>query len=251
MTGIDLSSLNDSERGVLLLLAEGHTAKSIATISGRSVGAVNERLREARRKTGVGSSRELARLFAQENRDKEIGVARAMAGGRGEEVPGAGRSDRLVMKGLLAMLFVAIAAAMILSTQNHAQRSDPNVDKIIGRSNDNPSDFRDRFLAETRDDSWAAATERAARARYAAIPGLAHDASLRVVCASTICQVSGHSVPGGDEAEQNKALAALQGAALITEFGALGLQREAVAVKGVGTKGVPAFAFVSYWARRR
>jgi DNA-binding CsgD family transcriptional regulator len=250
MTGFDLSSLNDAERRVLLLLAEGHTAKSIATISGGSVGAVNERLREARRKTGVGSSRELARLFAQESRDKEIGVARAMPSPRGEEPAGANRSGQLVTKGLLAMLFVAIVAAMILSTQNHAQRSDPDVDKIVSRSSDSPSDFRDRFLSETRDESWATATERAARARYAAIPGLAHDASLRVECASTICQVSGHSVPGGGEAGQNKALGALQSTALIADFGRLGLQSKAVAVRGAGTKAVPGFAFVSYWCRR-
>ena len=56
---IDLSRLNEAERRLLRLLAEGHTAKSIATELGTSPAAVNERLREARRKTGVGSSREL------------------------------------------------------------------------------------------------------------------------------------------------------------------------------------------------
>ena len=75
---IDFSRLNAAERTVLDLLAQGHTAKSIATITDRSVGSVNERLREARRKTGVGSSRELARLLAaQENRDELIGMAEA------------------------------------------------------------------------------------------------------------------------------------------------------------------------------
>ena len=58
---IDLSRLNEAERRVLRLLAEGHTAKSIAAELATSPAAVNERLREARRKTGVGSSRELAR----------------------------------------------------------------------------------------------------------------------------------------------------------------------------------------------
>jgi DNA-binding CsgD family transcriptional regulator len=251
MAGIDLSSLNEAERSVLLLLAQGHTAKSIANMTGRSVGAVNERLREARRKTRVGSSRELARLFAQENRAKEIGVAPAIEA-REEEAPGAGRSGRLVSKELLVMLFIAIAAvAILVAPQNHAQRPDPDVDGIIGPSSDTPRDFRERFIAETRSDSWAGATERAARARYAAIPGLAHDASLRVVCAATICQVSGRSVPGGDEAQQNKVLGALQSAALFREFGALGLQSKAVAVKDLGTRQAPAFAFVSYWERRR
>ncbi|HET6407092.1 MAG TPA: sigma factor-like helix-turn-helix DNA-binding protein [Chthoniobacteraceae bacterium] len=54
----DLARLNEAEREALRLLAEGHTAKSIAGLTGRSVAAVNERLREARRKTGIGSSRE-------------------------------------------------------------------------------------------------------------------------------------------------------------------------------------------------
>lgn len=72
---IDLSRLNEAECRVLGLLAEGHTVKSIAHSIGTTPGAVNERLREARRKTGVGSSRELARLLkAQENRDEQIGV---------------------------------------------------------------------------------------------------------------------------------------------------------------------------------
>jgi DNA-binding CsgD family transcriptional regulator len=71
----DLSRLSDAERRALLLLAQGHTAKSAADLLGASEAAVNERLREARRKTGVGSSRELARLVAQESRDEKIGVA--------------------------------------------------------------------------------------------------------------------------------------------------------------------------------
>lgn len=75
MTTPDLHLLSDAERQVLALLAQGHTAKSIAAATGRTENAVNERLREARRKTGVGSSRELARLLAQENRDEEIEVA--------------------------------------------------------------------------------------------------------------------------------------------------------------------------------
>jgi len=50
--GADLSRLNDAERRVLLMLAEGHTAKSVANAIGSTPAAVNERLREARRKTG-------------------------------------------------------------------------------------------------------------------------------------------------------------------------------------------------------
>ena len=64
-----LEALNDYELEILRLLANGHTAKSIAARLGRSETAINERLREARRKTGLGSSRELARLLEIARRD--------------------------------------------------------------------------------------------------------------------------------------------------------------------------------------
>lgn len=73
-----LEALNDNELEILRLLANGHTAKSIAASLGRSETAINERLREARRKTGVGSSRELARLLdAQKIWDKNIVLSAA------------------------------------------------------------------------------------------------------------------------------------------------------------------------------
>lgn len=60
----ELSRLSDAERRVLLLLARGHTAKTAAAELGVSEGSVNERLREARRKSDVGSSRQLPRMVA-------------------------------------------------------------------------------------------------------------------------------------------------------------------------------------------
>jgi DNA-binding CsgD family transcriptional regulator len=71
----DLSRLSNSEQQVLRLLAEGHTAKSIASELGLSQGAVNDRLRSARKKAGVGSSRELARwLRTAETGSPETGA---------------------------------------------------------------------------------------------------------------------------------------------------------------------------------
>lgn len=60
-----LKSLNERERETLRLLLAGHDAKSIAREHRLSVHTVNERLRAARRKLGVSSSREAARLLAQ------------------------------------------------------------------------------------------------------------------------------------------------------------------------------------------
>ncbi|MBX7481522.1 helix-turn-helix domain-containing protein [Qipengyuania qiaonensis] len=71
-----LAALTDTELEILRLLAAGHTAKSIAAELGRSESSINERLRDARRKTGIGSSRELARLLdAQKIWNKKIDLA--------------------------------------------------------------------------------------------------------------------------------------------------------------------------------
>jgi len=69
--------LTDREMEILRLLVAGHTVKTIATRLGRSETSINERLRSARRKTGVGSSRELARLLdLQKTCDKNIDLSR-------------------------------------------------------------------------------------------------------------------------------------------------------------------------------
>lgn len=71
-----LTGLTQQELEILELLASGHTAKTIAARLGRSEASINERLRDARRKTGIGSSRELARLLAaQEIWDKNIDLS--------------------------------------------------------------------------------------------------------------------------------------------------------------------------------
>ncbi len=59
-------ALTPKELEVLELLAAGHTVKSIAARLGRSEASINERLRDARRKTGMGSSRELARMLSEQ-----------------------------------------------------------------------------------------------------------------------------------------------------------------------------------------
>ena len=109
-----LAALNDNELEILRLLASGHTAKSIAARLGRSETAINERLREARRKTGVGSSRELARLLdAQKIWDKNIDLA---AKRPSREAPDQPRSKGFDWtKGRIAMLIALPAALLGLS----------------------------------------------------------------------------------------------------------------------------------------
>ncbi len=62
-----LNALTEKEKQTLRLILRGHDAKSAARELALSVHTVNERLRDARRKLGVTSSREAARrLLAQE-----------------------------------------------------------------------------------------------------------------------------------------------------------------------------------------
>ena len=84
-----LNALTPKEQEALRLLAQGHDAKSIARHLGLSVHTINERLRDARRKLGTGSSREAARLLiaaeapeksVDEHRgDRALGAARPPA----------------------------------------------------------------------------------------------------------------------------------------------------------------------------
>lgn len=65
-------ALTEKEKETLRLLVDGHDAKSMARHLGLSVHTVNERLRDARRKMAVSSSREAARkLRAIEQRGPE------------------------------------------------------------------------------------------------------------------------------------------------------------------------------------
>lgn len=59
------NTLTDKERQTLRLILRGHDAKSSARELGLSVHTVNERLRDARRKLGVTSSREAARRLLE------------------------------------------------------------------------------------------------------------------------------------------------------------------------------------------
>ena len=112
--------LTEREIEILRLLLAGHTVKTIAARLGRSETSINERLRSARRKTGVGSSRELARLLdVQKNRDENIDLS----GGR-LAVAGRARTATIGVrgpKGLLAMLIaLSLAAAGLIVATNPA-----------------------------------------------------------------------------------------------------------------------------------
>jgi len=111
-------ALTDKEKQTLRLILRGHDAKSIARSLDLSVHTINERLRDARRKLAVSSSREAARLlFDTEGKtpdslgDAKIGEVSARSEEQQAEAPirGAGRSRRFasIMIGVVLMLFAA------------------------------------------------------------------------------------------------------------------------------------------------
>lgn len=193
--------LSPAERQVLALLAKGHTTKSVAAALNLSVHAVNERLREARRKTGAASSRELARrLAAQENWDKEIGVTGSDLPGAEPELPGAVMTARRRSRNLVIMS--ATVAAIALAAIGMQIASTPTATRPTAASAPTPATPRGtakldpypaRFAAEIRNSDWAAPTELRAWALLILVDGVQ---SMEVHCAATLCRVDGTALPG-------------------------------------------------------
>jgi DNA-binding CsgD family transcriptional regulator len=196
---IDLSRLNHAERQALRLLAQGHTAKSIANTIGSTPLAVNERLREARRKTGVGSSRELARMLkAQENRHElmAMGNGRSLASSLSQPDAEIWRPQMGVfaMFGLLA-LTAAGAAAFLMQAQpidepksNAQMITDPDLGTFAV---DGPAWLYPLIRKEGRDLSWAPVAERVLRERYSTVLFFGTKPRvLRVTCRTRTCEIA-------------------------------------------------------------
>ena len=136
---ISPGTLTDKELEILRLLAGGHTVKSIAARLERSEAAINERLREARRKTGAGSSRELARLLdAQKIWDRKIDLSSHTSSSDDPGRPPSGRGHW--SKGQMMMLIaIPIAAAGLLVTAtNTLERGEPPRPVTLGTAATSP-----------------------------------------------------------------------------------------------------------------
>lgn len=256
---VDLSRLNDAERRVLRMLAEGHTTKSIATATGATPAAINERLREARRKTEVGSSRELARLLsAQENRHEQIGVARATPSSAVfSPIDAEPWRPQTGVMAMAAFLLVAATAAAVLMGQ--APSGTNEVDPLIGSRLERfpqPADLHAKVRAEARDDRWAPQMEAAIRGRLLQMPlvGKGHDV-LRVTCAKTICEIAGTLNPPSKEVMNDpkslysQTVQALQVPPLPDDLAKLGLKNEGASF--FSAKGKPDRAvYLLYYSRK-
>ena len=119
-------SLTEKEKEALRLILRGHDAKSSARELDLSVHTINERLRAARRKLEVTSSKEAARMLlereggAYENLGyEELGEAAAT------ENPHRGRSGHsrpYVIGGLIVSLLLATAAVLSWTGQSATDR---------------------------------------------------------------------------------------------------------------------------------
>jgi DNA-binding CsgD family transcriptional regulator len=131
LTKHGLEALTEKEKQTLRLIVRGHDAKSIARSLDLSVHTINERLRDARRKMAVSSSREAARLLLNAEvgdvapptpnllGDAEIGEDARPARVDQEAAPigGAGRAHRhpgIIIGGLLMTLVFGLLAIAAL-----------------------------------------------------------------------------------------------------------------------------------------
>lgn len=130
-----VEALTDKELEILRLLTAGHTVKSIAARLGRSEASINERLRDARRKTGVGSSRELARhLAAQKIWDKNFDLQ--THGSTADAEPDRPSPRRSASKGTSIMLIAVTAAAagiVFMAAESTQQGALPQTEQVAAQ----------------------------------------------------------------------------------------------------------------------
>lgn len=121
-----LGALTEKEKVALRLLLSGHDAKTSAAALEISVHTVNDRLRNARRKLGVSSSREAARILgvaesATPQNDVHKPLAVEQFDNRKDDVPAVDESGREMArpawrsKGAFIMTFTIAASALIIA----------------------------------------------------------------------------------------------------------------------------------------
>jgi DNA-binding CsgD family transcriptional regulator len=121
-----VQALSEKEKEALRLLLGGHDAKSMATALGLSVHTVNERLRDARRKLSVSSSKAAARLLREAEAPQMLGDRFSGDAGAGASVqtldPGPAHSSWPAWTiGGFAMIALFVAALAFAASKPVAQ----------------------------------------------------------------------------------------------------------------------------------
>ncbi|WP_294260725.1 DUF4019 domain-containing protein [uncultured Sphingomonas sp.] len=158
----DLDALTDKEKATLRLIVRGHDAKSAARTLDLSVHTINERLREARRKLAVPSSREAARLlFEAEGStpeivgDSKIGEAPPARPSDQTAAPAIGARRRIgpaAIFGVLLMFLTLAIAALIGIGSPTLYRTPPATQSTVDAS---VVEAAKQWLALLDRDDWA------------------------------------------------------------------------------------------------
>ncbi len=163
-------TLTEKEKETLRLLLGGHDAKSIARHLGLSVHTIHERLRDARRKMAVSSSREAARLLhrieGQDHEllgDKRIGDDRPTMAAQSDRQTisstGDWRRAAWIAGGLAMTISLALLAMLAQSGTNvsagNGQTAAPPLIARTSSSEAAATEAARHFLALLDHDDWA------------------------------------------------------------------------------------------------
>lgn len=156
-----LDTLTEKEKETLRLIVRGHDAKSAASELDLSVHTINERLRIARRKLDVTSSREAARMLLeseeahpQNSVPKHLGDASLNSSGQPRSINELGRHGALWIGGIAMTCLLAIALA--LSVTSPAASPDARSQSVVASDAAKESAARD-WLAKVDAGDWDAA----------------------------------------------------------------------------------------------
>jgi DNA-binding CsgD family transcriptional regulator len=121
--------LPEREKQILRLLLIGHDAKSIGRQLGLSTNIVNERLRDSRKKLGVSSSREAARMLALSEPSSPNNLGNKPFGIEPQTILSERAPSPAIQRGLIIMTISAIflAGAALFYAGSSAPASPPYV----------------------------------------------------------------------------------------------------------------------------
>ena len=162
-------ALTEKEKQTLRLIVRGHDAKSTARSLGLSVHTINERLRDARRKMAVSSSREAARLLLEAEGGGAGSLNPDLFGdaGIGEDairprvdqgtapIDGVGRARRHPWI-IIGVFLMTLALALLALTALPQVASTPPPPPVASRTTPNPEvvDAARQWLALLDQSNW-------------------------------------------------------------------------------------------------
>jgi DNA-binding CsgD family transcriptional regulator len=162
-------ALTEKQKQTLRLLLEGHDAKSMARLLGLSVHTINERLRDARQKLSVSSSKEAARLLrhiegaAPENIGaKTLGDADPVPADHLVTQPRTkarlSRRSIWVVGGIVMIMFIAALLAQPLLLQPQATKISAQPVAVEDSATKSARAWLELVDASKWQESWAATT---------------------------------------------------------------------------------------------